>query len=77
MISSLTINTNREDIQSKYVDSIVSRLDFIETRYLLKDYLRDELSRYSDDDLLDEIRARGPEYVNDVFETFQENVVLS
>lgn len=77
-MSSLTINNdNREDIESKYIDSLVSRLDFIETRYLLKDYLRNELSRYSNEDLTDEIRAKGIDYVNDVLETFQENVVLS
>lgn len=75
---SLTINNdNREDIESKYIDSLVSRLDFIEIRYLLKDYLRNELSRYSNEDLTDEIRAKGIDYINDVLETFQENVVLS
>lgn len=77
-MSSLTINNdNREDIESKYIDSLVSRLDFIETRYLLKDYLRNELSRYSNEDLTDEICAKGIDYINDVLETFQENVVLS
>lgn len=77
-MSSLTIDdSNRSDIQSKYIDSLVSRLDFIEIRYLLKDYLNNELSRYSNDDLKDEIRAKGLDYINDVCENYEDKVVLS
>jgi len=78
-MSSLTIDGyNRQEVQAKYIDSLISRMDFMETRYALREFLNDEKSRYSDDDLLDEIKARGPDYINDVFsDSFQEMVVLS
>jgi hypothetical protein len=68
-MSSLTIDSmNRKDIQDKYVDSLMSRMDFMETRYLLRDYLHNEIHKYSNEDLLDEIRSKGSDYINDVFE---------
>jgi len=35
-------DSNRDEIQVKYVDSIISHLDFMEIRSLLRDYLHSE-----------------------------------
>ena len=39
----------------------------MQIRSLLRDYLNSEKDRYSNDDLYDEIRCRGEEYISDVF----------
>jgi hypothetical protein len=75
-------NKNRQLIQQKYIDSLISRMDFMQIKYLLKDYLNDEIQNYSNEDLLDEIMARGDNYVGDVFDctnnhTKEEEMVLS
>jgi hypothetical protein len=61
-------NSNRDEIQIKYVDSIIAHMDFMEIRELLRDYLHGEKNRYSNEDLEDEIRARGCPYLEDIFE---------
>lgn len=58
---------NRDEIQSKYINYLISRMDFIEIRHVLKDYLNTEKIFYSNDDLLDEIKSRGPEAIREVF----------
>ena len=60
-------NSNRDEIQVKYVDSIIAHLDFMQIRELLRDYLHSEKSLYSNDDIYDEIVSRGPEYISDIF----------
>jgi hypothetical protein len=60
-------NSNRDEIQVKYVDSIIAHLDFIQIRSLLRDYLHSEKDRYSNEDLADEIRSRDPRICKDVF----------
>lgn len=76
-MSSLTIcDDNRQEVQSRYIDSIVSRLDFIEIRYLLKEHIDKELSSYSNDDLLKDIISRGTDYINDVFDYGSHDLVV-
>lgn len=58
---------NRDEVQAKYVDSLIAHMDFMQIRSLLRDYLNSEKDRYSNDDLYDEIRCRGEEYISDVF----------
>lgn len=60
-------NSNRDEIQVKYVDSIIAHLDFIQIRSLLRDYLHSEKDRYSNEDLADEIKSRDPRICKDVF----------
>ena len=49
---------NRDLIQSRYVDSIIANLDFMQIRDLLREYLSSEKTYYSNEELEDEIRAR-------------------
>jgi hypothetical protein len=72
---------NRDEIQSRYVNYLISRMDFIEIRNVLKDYINTDKIFYSHDDLLDEIKARGPEAISEVFNrssnlTVNEEVLL-
>lgn len=50
---------NRESIQSRYVDSIIANLDFMQVRDLLRDYLTSEKNHYSHEELEDEIKAHA------------------
>jgi len=63
-------NSNRDEIQVKYVDSIISHLDFMDIRNLLRDYLHSEKDKYSNEDLADEIKSRDPEVCKEVFGRF-------
>lgn len=60
-------DSNRDEIQVKYVDSIIAHMDFMEIRNLLRDYLHSEKDRYSNEDLADEIKSRSPEICKEVF----------
>lgn len=59
--------SNRGRIQNSYIDSIISRLNFIEIRQLLRDMLHDEKSNYTNEELADEIKSRSPEICKEVF----------
>lgn len=50
---------NRESVQSRYVDSTIANLDFMQIRSLLREYLHSEKNHYSLQELEDEIKARG------------------
>jgi len=50
---------NRELIQYHYIDSIISNLDFMQVRDLLGEYLNNEKTYYTNEELEDEIKARG------------------
>lgn len=60
-------DSNRDEIQVKYVDSIISHMDFMEIRSLLRDYLHSEKDKYSNEDLADEIKSRDPQICKEVF----------
>lgn len=60
-------DSNRDEIQVKYVDSIISHMDFMEIRSLLRDYLHSEKDKYSNADLADEIKSRDPQICKEVF----------
>jgi len=78
----LEVNSdNRDEIQSRYVDYLISRMDFMQIREVLRDHLNTDKIFYSHDDLLDEIRARGPDAIKEVFNhtsnlTVDEEVLL-
>lgn len=56
-------NYNRSTVQKEYVDSIISRMDFMEIRDCLRDHINENFDLLSNDDLYDEIRVKRPEIV--------------
>lgn len=60
-------DSNRDEIQVKYVDSIIAHMDFMQIRSMLRDYLHSEKDKYSNADLADEIKSRDPEICKEVF----------
>lgn len=50
---------NRDLIQYHYIDSIISNLDFMQVRDLLGECLNNEKTYYTNEELEDEIKARG------------------
>lgn len=68
MSSSFSVtDSNRDEIQIKYVDSIISHMDFMQIRNMLREYLHSEKDKYSNDDLADEIKSRDPKVCKEVF----------
>lgn len=58
---------NRDKVQERYINYLLSRMDFWETREQLRDYINTEKILYSNDDLLDEIKYKGSDAINEVF----------
>ena len=67
-------NNNRDKVQERYINYLLSRMDFWETREQLRDYINTEKILYSNDDLLDEIKYKGSDAINEVF-YFEEELV--
>ena len=64
----ITISSfNREQIQSKYIDYLISHMDFIEVRRHLWDYLNEDKKKYTDEALQKEINKRAPEVLEKYF----------
>jgi hypothetical protein len=61
-------NSNREDIQEKYVQAIIAHMDFMEIREALHDYICKEKSRYTDKNLYKEIKKQNPEILREIFQ---------
>ena len=61
-------DSNRDFIQDSYVNYLISRLNFLEIRESLRDYINTEKIFYSHEDLTDEIRSKGPESIREIFE---------
>lgn len=71
MASAFSItDSNRDEIQQKYVDSLIAHLDFMQIREMLRDYLHSEKDKYSNEDLVDEIKSRDPVVCKEVFGRF-------
>jgi hypothetical protein len=73
----ISINSmNRTEIQRKYIDYIISHMDFMEIRDALRDYLNTEKNKYSDSLLRAEISKHCPEVLVDSFADSVTNVVM-
>lgn len=68
---------NRDKVQERYVNYLLSRMDFWETREKLRDYINTEKILYSHDDLLDEIKYKGRDAINEVFHPQIEEELVS
>lgn len=60
-------NYNRNIIIERYVDDIVGRLHFLETKERLKDCLLEQKDTLSNDDLEFEIMRHDPGLLTDVY----------
>jgi hypothetical protein len=70
-------NYNRNDVQRKYIDSILGSLDFIEIKQRLRNYLEIEKDKESNRSLELEIRHEAPELLVDNWEDFDEPATLT
>lgn len=73
MVSIKIDDSNRDEIQDRYISYLISRMDFMEIRESLRDYLNTEKIFCSHQDLLDEIRMRGPETIGEIFGSSKSN----
>lgn len=69
--------TNRQEIQRKYIDQILGELDFMQIKDRLRDYLTKEKDRESNYALEAEIRKQAPDVLVDNWEDFDEPATLT
>ena len=69
--------SNRQEIQRKYIDQILGELDFMEIKNGLRDYLEKEKDRESNRSLEAEIRKEAPEVLVENWEDFDRPSTLT
>ena len=77
MRSQYVKESNRKDIQRKYIDQILGELDFMQIKDRLRDYLSKEKDRSSNYALECEIRKKAPEILVDNWEDFDQPATLT
>lgn len=70
-------NSNRQEIQRKYIDDILGSLDFMEIKSMLRDFLHIEKSKESNRALELEIRHEAPDLLVDNWEDFSEKATFT
>lgn len=70
-------NTNRKEIQRKYIDQILGSLDFMQIKDKLRDYLELEKDKESNKALEAEIRHESPDVLVENWEDFDEPATLT
>lgn len=69
--------SNRQDIQRRYIDQILGSLDFMQIKDRLRDYLELEKDKESDRSLEAEIRHEAPDILVENWEDFDEPATLT
>ena len=69
--------TNRQEIQRKYIDQILGELDFMQIKDRLRDYLQHEKDKESNYALESEIRKEAPEVLVENWEDFDQPSTLT
>lgn len=69
--------SNRKEIQRKYIDQILGELDFMQIKDRLRDYLSKEKDKSSDYALECEIRKESPEVLVENWEDFNQPATLT
>jgi dsRNA-specific ribonuclease len=69
--------TNRKEIQRKYIDQILGELDFMQIKDRLRDYLQHEKDKESNYALESEIRKEAPEVLVENWEDFNGPATLT
>lgn len=77
MKSKFINQSNRQEIQRKYIDQILGELDFMQIKDRLRDYLQKEKDRESNYALEAEIRKQAPDVLVDNWEDFHEPATLT
>jgi hypothetical protein len=61
-------DSNRQEIQDKYIQAIIAHMDFMEIRDALREYLFKEKNRYTHKHLYREIKRQNPEILREIFQ---------
>ena len=69
--------SNRKEVQRKYIDQILGELDFMQIKDQLRDYLSKDKDKESDYCLEAEIRKEAPEVLVDNWEGFDGPTTLT
>jgi hypothetical protein len=69
--------SNRKEIQRKYIDQILGELDFMQIKDRLRDYLNKEKDKSSNYALESEIRKEAPEVLVENWEDFDQPATLT
>ena len=69
--------SNRREIQRKYIDQILGELDFMQIKDRLRDYLSKEKDKSSNYALESEIRKEAPEVLVENWEDFDGPATLT
>ena len=69
--------SNRKEIQRKYIDQILGELDFMQIKDRLRDYLEHEKDKESNYALESEIRKEAPEVLVENWEDFNGPATLT
>lgn len=77
MKSRVITESNRQDIQRRYIDQILGSLDFMQIKDRLRDYLELEKDKESDKSLEAEIRHEAPDVLVENWEDFDEPATLT
>ena len=69
--------SNRKEVQRKYIDQILGELDFMQIKDALRDYLAKEKDKSSNYALECEIRKEAPEVLVENWEDFDGPATLT
>jgi hypothetical protein len=69
--------SNRKEVQRKYIDQILGELDFMQIKNSLRDFLEKEKDRESNQALEAEIRKEAPEVLVENWEDFDQPATLT
>jgi len=70
-------DTNRKEVQRKYIDQILGEMDFMQIKDKLRDYLTKEKDKSGNYSLESEIRKEAPEVLVDNWEDFNQPTTLT
>jgi hypothetical protein len=69
--------SNRKEVQRKYIDQILGEMDFMQIKDSLRDYLTKDKDKSSNYSLECEIKKEAPEVLVENWEDFDEPATLT
>lgn len=70
-------DSNRQEVQRKYIDQILGEMDFMQIKDGLRNYLTKEKDRSGNYSLESEIRKEAPEVLVDNWQDFDQPATLT